>query len=952
MAAIVINLPPHQIVGYPLVGQASLLLLDENGMLLTSYDLAASPVTLSCSVGALEPSLINDPSLFSGGIINLTTLQIRYLGPSGPVAVTVSTGGVTSSAVLVSFSGYDIAGVIGLDPDSVSTIYSNTATAVQVRVANGGDQPPVDDPGVKAYFRSGGGSVKFFFDPRTDGREDTVLVDLPTANLPAGADTLMLVLESYYRPNGVVTPVKDTLRVPVQVMPGQGLDIVPATFAPDSVYSGIPFDVSFKLSTGGMAPSWDSAHLVVELLSDGDSVLAVIHSGLISHSMLQTDTITYSDISVQVPPGFPSGVFKTRVDLNVLDGGLRQGLSAPYVDSMLILTAPSLEYLTATLSPISVVAGHEWSFDFDLYLDGSEVMVVSPTESFFNIEFGEFSPTVALQIPSNSLNPGANHISTRRVFIPVDLVDRSMEATARLVFRHSGAANSLEYSTDFNGRTVNVEATPLLQLVEAILIAPNAPLVNTGQSFQVKGRVANLSPTPMTPFDLRLVSDGGSRFDSVLTIPNIPAWDTVDVFFDVRAAPVATQAEIFRIDIATVGVNRLPPVDNIALVTIQRPAELSATAILRGADQGFVEVGQSFDLLLGILNTGEAQATAGIFRINTNGIDLGLPGGATEIEETVPVGTVRGVSFIAPQFDTVVVLDVVMIGRPFDVNTAQPALIGDTVFRLELAVTLEDIEVTVSVTSIPSNVVLPGADQQLAEFRLSNPGTSSVSDIRLVSLALEFYDRGGRPLQARSVVEVGSTMVLFEGRRVTRASAGGNRLSLLFDDLVVPAGDAVDLVLRTKILRTNQAEFSLRLDTSNIKACFATPPLDGVPVPVATATGAGLVLEEVYTLVEQTLAGSFSVRTNPFDPYIEPAEFRYFLPQAQEIDLAILTLTGELVYHRQMPAGQPGGAIGENVVYWDGRNNEGREVVNGVYIVIVEGGDGRDRATLKLAVMK
>jgi len=71
--------------------------------------------------------------------------------------------------------------------------------------------------------------------------------------------------------------------------------------------------------------------------------------------------------------------------------------------------------------------------------------------------------------------------------------------------------------------------------------------------------VANLSPTAMTPFNLQLVTDGLSEFDPFATITEIPGGDTVEAIFEVVASGSPNPAEIFRVDIATAGVNRLRP---------------------------------------------------------------------------------------------------------------------------------------------------------------------------------------------------------------------------------------------------------------------------------------------------------------------------------------------------------------------------------------------------------
>lgn len=952
LSAIILNLSPQQVEGEPLVGLVRILLLDETGVLLTTYDLAANPITLTSSTGALTPDVVDDPLLFAGGVVNLAPLQIRYSGNSGSVSITASASGVTSSPLLVSFSGYDIMGAVGLEPGTTPQVYSNTKAALSIAVRNGGDQIAIEDPSLKAFFGSGGGSVKVYFEPAKDGQIDSLLIDLPTDGIPAGSDTLFLTLESRYQPGVSVLVVEDTLRLPVEVITGQGLAIVPGSIEPDSVYTGIPFDLSFRVSLGGVQPLWDSAVLLLELVADPDSVVAVVYHGQVYHVNVASDTADYGGIVVTLPTSTTLGSYSQRAWYAVYRDGFRFEVEAPFSSGLTLLPTVALSYSSGSLTPRVVAAGRERYFQFGVFLEGSQSVMVAPAESFLSLWSGDFSATVGFQIPGNTLSPGLNQVSTKDVFVPLELLGTSLQVSASVSYYHPGAANRLLFATAFGGETIQVEALPLIQVVEATVLAPNAPLVNTAQPFRIMSRVANLSLTDMSEFQLRLVTDGASSFDSIAVVDSIPGGDTAEVFFDVAAANQPDPIEIFRVDIATLGLNRLPPVDNIALVTVQRPAELSVSLIVRGADQGYVDTGEGFDLLLSLLNTGEAGATQGRFRINTNGIDLGLPGGATVVEEVVPVGAVRGLSFVAPSFDTVITIDVDLIERPIDLNTMSPAIIGDTAFEVPLAVTSLDVALQMEVADIPSNIVLPGEARDLIVLRIINPATSSVSDIRLESMRLRLHDREGQPLPVRSILEVGSTAFCDDGQRLTRATAGGNHLNLFFEDFTIRASDTALLTLRTKVLSVADVEFAISLAAADIVASFAAGPLEGVPVGASTSDPDGVVLGEVFTVVEPTLAGSFVVRTNPFSPINEPAEFRYILSAEDDVTFVILTLTGDLVHRRDFRAGESGAVAGENVVFWDGRNDQGSLVLNGVYMAVVSIGSGRDRATLKLAVMK
>lgn len=954
LSQIVLNIASQQVVRQPLAGIAQVLLLDENLDLLTDYDLNADPITLNVSGGALTSSVIDDPVLFSGGVVDLGSLGIRYSGLSGAVTITASNSTLASSGVMVSFNGYDILEAVDLATDTVVTVYTDVSTVVRAIVRNGGGLTASEAPSLKAFFKSGGGSVKVFFEAGASGHTDTISVDLPTTGLDPGDDTLLLVSEGQYELESLALAAGDTLRIPTRILASTGISVVAGSVKPDSVYAGVPFDLSLAVLAAGLLEPFDSAVLSLPVLSDSDSVLTHVYHGTINHFSFSSDTLTYRDISAQVDSaaGLVAGGYRIRADFSLFIGGLALSATEPGYDSILILEPASLAYGPATLTPTIIASGEETYFQFEVQLGGSTSILLDPDNSYFELTGSGFSARADLIAEGDSLAPGVNQIQTELLYVPGGLLGTTLGVRASIAYYQRGAGNQARFDTDFGSEAIDVQALPLLRIIEVSIVAVNAPQVNTGQEFQVTCRIANLSTTDMDQFELQLMTDGSSEFDSILVIDGIAGEDTIEVYFEVLAADQSNAVEIFRVDIATIGVNHLLPLDNVAMATVQLPAELSVSLLLIGADEGYVDVGEGFDLLIGIVNTGESATTDGRFRINTNEVYLGLPDSALVIEEVIPVGTVRGISFVAPAFDTAITIDIELIERPFDLNTGLPALIGDTAFQINLAVTSMDVSLLVELSDVPSNLVVAGESKELFKLRLTNLGVSSISDIELESVSLHFSDAGGDPANVRSLLEVGSTALYDHGQKVTRSTAGGDRLNLLFDNFVVAAGDTAELTLRTKIRTEADSEFAVSLAVEDVIASFAFGPLAGRRIPIAGPEADGLVLKEVYTSVAGNLEGSFVVRNNPFDPLQEPAEFRYYLERPDQVRFLILTLTGEIVYEKVIAAEEPGGLAGENVLFWDGRSNKGFLVVNGVYVAVIDTGPGRQPATLKLAVMK
>jgi hypothetical protein len=951
LSQIVLNISPQQLVGRPLLGSAQIFLLDENSDLIPGYDLASQPLLLSGSVGLLFPDTLNNPDWFTNGVIDFLPAGVAYHGPSGAVEVTASADTITSLGVLVSFSGYDILSATDLLGNQITSIFSGLPTRARIEVANGGEQVAIQDPRLKIFFASGGGSVQLLFRPAANGHVDTLTANLPTSGLTMGSDTLIMVLESVYRLGGTNYPVADTMRLPVEIKSPAQFTLADGSFSPDSVYAGIPFEVSFDVAVTGFSGPVDGGNLTLTLLDAGDTAVATIFSGSISAESFDGGYVRYRHLGAICPAGLAPDRYRIDFEYQLISNGNIFTFTTPPVDSLLILPPVLLSYVDSSFQPTVVASGQETHFTFDLTVSGDETVVVDRAASSFQLLGSGFSTTTPVIVAGDTLAPGGNRIRSEQVSIPTNQVGQALSAGVAIVYRHPGSANALTFTTTFGGQTVHVEELPRIQIVATSVVAVNAPNVNTLQNFRISCAIANLSPSNQPPFDISLSSNGSSTFARDLTVPGVPGEDTVTVFFDLTASAVPNSPEIFWVDVTTVGVNQETPVNRYALANIQEPALLTIGYILLGADQGYVNIGDDFSVIIGIVNSGQAEADSGRFEITAHGQAVGLP--EDPYYEVATVGVPRGISFRAPDYDTTVTIDFTLVDRPLDLNTNLPAQIDDTAFQITLAVVTPDVSLLAQTELTGSNVVLPGEAREMFVLRLINPGASSVSDVRLESVSLQFVDPVGRPLEVRSVLETGASGLFDGATRVTAVTAGDDRMNLLFNDnFVVHAGDSVELVFRTRVKAEPGTEFGLVLNSGDIEAAFASGPFAGNPVTVSSIGGVDPVLKETFTSVGPTLKGSFVIKENPFDPSLEAAEFQYFVDQSSQLEFRILTLTGELVYSIDIPEGSAGTQIGLHSLAWDGRNDEGYIVLNGVYVAVLTAVKTGEQATLKVAVLK
>jgi hypothetical protein len=97
-----------------------------------------------------------------------------------------------------------------------------------------------------------------------------------------------------------------------------------------------------------------------------------------------------------------------------------------------------------------------------------------------------------------------------------------------------------------------------------------------------------------------------------------------------------------------------------------------------------------------------------------------------------------------------------------------------------------------------------------------------------------------------------------------------------------------------------------------------------VPLPEVALISGASVLPETYALLP--------TYPNPFNPEVH---ITYHLPMHEEVLLEVYGLTGQLVRILVRSAV----STGEHTVDWDGRDEEGRPVGSGIYLVRLRAGD-------------
>ena len=100
----------------------------------------------------------------------------------------------------------------------------------------------------------------------------------------------------------------------------------------------------------------------------------------------------------------------------------------------------------------------------------------------------------------------------------------------------------------------------------------------------------------------------------------------------------------------------------------------------------------------------------------------------------------------------------------------------------------------------------------------------------------------------------------------------------------------------------------------------------------------GFARDEVIAGLENLpgLINEVSNYPNPFESEKISTTIVYILKQDVGITVDIYTPLGHLVRHWTFDAGTAGGTAGANEVSWDGANDAGQKVANGLYLCVIK----------------
>jgi|GEM_PF-3280711 len=479
LAEMELKISPEQVVGQPFLQLAEIALYDAYRNLKTDYNLPEKPISLIPDGGSLTPDVIDDQQLLSEGVIDFLPVGISYAGASAVVDIYANNGDVTSATVEVSFNGYDILAVLDIYGLPMDQLYSGLQNPALVVVQNNGRLKAPSGCLVRAHFESGGIWSETRFGSNSNGVIDSVRIVLPTAPEHLSDDILAVELIAEYNIGGQICTTTDRWELPVEIVAPYSFEIVEGSLRPDTTYPGEPFEISFDVAAGGFTGPIDRTDLVVSLARSG-SRTPIIYRGSPDFSSFENGIISYSGLPAVVQPhqSLQAGWYAVQLDYGLISNGIRFELASPCTDSMYLLPELQVSYVSNSLEPITVFAGSEASFDFDLNLGNDFPLAIDAGEARFTITGSGFSASTNLIVLLDSLFPGENAIETEKMFIPLSQLGESLHVSASLPLIIPGVGGTVVFETDFEGQSISVDVESVVAdlLVEPLLIGSNLVL--------------------------------------------------------------------------------------------------------------------------------------------------------------------------------------------------------------------------------------------------------------------------------------------------------------------------------------------------------------------------------------------------------------------------------------------------------------------------------------------
>jgi len=925
----------------PLVDVFTLVLIDET---------ACKPEIL--------PAILENTSDFDNGIADLGSLQLTYNGASGDNVLYAEAGDVLSRPAHVVFNNVFFSVFEGVP----SYVTVGEPLRLSPFAFNYGNLIPDGNIQYYAYFKSCPEICRDFGEfPPIDPDDSTIFnLILPTDDLVSNADdTLIIGMTTNYSYEGneqttkyeksfslrtiapfQLTYVNHSLSVDTLLSPSllENLEISFNTSAPIDIYpNSIPGLVLSMKSQGGI-----EIPLVVENQSAAyeNGVLHTVFGG-VNVADISEYGITqpgYFDISISgaiYTPGMPTITFERLNDFDSVDVEIRS----------------DYYYIENTLAPLTLLYDTTQSFLCDINVSGSVDIVLDSFNSRFELQHSDGILTSFLY-DQLILHPGVNRIKAGGIYIPENLVGQ--ELMPRLILNGYELYANRTDTILFDGQKIVVSdqtvLEPWLRITGAELNTIRPPYVNYNQEFGISISIENLSDSNVDSVSIYIKSENGQVIYAELHDISIPANSVISHSFTLNAPDYSVPLLIYKAEIESNYASILPPLDNIIAVTVQSPASIELSYDLRNTNGPYVDYYQTFSIEAELHNRGEAAADMGEVSLITGGYDFGISDSTALM---LLVDSIATFDLLAPAQSLATDLLLKITEIPVDKNTGQPALVYRDSALIPIIVEPGEAELIIDPLPEKTPLIKEGSFGQMVSLKLRNNTQNQLNIVGMNTITIDFTDRAGHSIAPNDIMDLTQSGFFLEDSKITEGNTVNDRLVMTFDNYTLDPSvtDTIDFVAQFNDDIPYES-FMLHIDRRDVRAIFVEGPRVNQLVPVSSESGESYKISENYVVVNPGLGNSLLTKNNPFNPAEGPAEIGYLLDEDARVTMTLYTLLGEKVYETTFNEGSEGGRQGQNLVFWDGKNDEGHMVLNGVYVLVIHQSGTDKTYKLKLAVMK
>jgi hypothetical protein len=613
-----LDISSPQVEGYPFSGPALVTSYDRYGNLKFNYDASADTVVIESSAGGtMQNNVLYQSGDFVDGVADLSG-RTSYEGRGGAMTFSaLSESGATGVSGSVEMRGISCdtliidQGVLSWGDTASGIIEVTNYAAVDVEITilivftESGEQwgPPIVDPPLPDSLPGG------------INRSYNILLPVPI-DFPLGVHPVSSSAEGRF---GLFS-VADTLAGfpdTVEIQQASNVGYVDGSLSRDTLSTGEYYSLSIKLSNTGSAglSLLDSSYFY---FTDGTTEYrSTISSGvyLPPDSPLGTTVILDSTL---VDPAFNPGGYQPSFHYYGRENGHFLSDVIDLSDPVVVESGVSITYISGSLSPDSAVVGQNLAFSIRINNSGTSSLNVDHENTRIrlsdgNREYAAFSDTSS-PVRIDVISEGDTTLTFSDAVLSQDFIAGSYVPTVTI----SGEQNGVTKTTTFPADPVRVISRARLRIDTTFVMSMNAPFVNVSQQCSLRVVVSNLGEEPVDSVYLGCTSDGASVFPDSIYIGEIAGASQVVVLYPITAAGSPDSGEVFsgnlRGGVGMISGLRpeiLQPMDNIGLLIIETPAELSLSPIgivqPPEALDDTVTVGQPLSISLHVHNEGQAD---------------------------------------------------------------------------------------------------------------------------------------------------------------------------------------------------------------------------------------------------------------------------------------------------------------------------------------------------------